>query len=108
MTTNEGDILEEAIRDIRQALNAGEPTTFLSEDENVKLLNKINKSSPSDLIRLTRESDVTIMKLWKDGTKDKIGVPSDIFFAETIPLLDCEIYVDERDQFGGRGAEITS
>jgi len=27
--------------------------------------------------------------------------------SEAIPLLDCEIYVDERDQFGWHGAEIT-
>lgn len=68
----------------------------LSECENKKIIKKIENSSPSDVIYLTNNEDVQLIDLWEKGDKSNIVIPSDLFFANTIPLMDCKISVDER------------
>ncbi len=75
---------------------------FLHEDVNEALLRKIDASRPSDIIRLSGESDKRLINLWEGGIKEQIKksgvfIPSDLFFAKTVPLMDCTIVVDERD-----------
>lgn len=76
------------------------PIEFLSEEENRKLLAKIYTSHQSDTIRLSGEGDQKLISLWEDGMKQLspiqgVFIPSDLFFAETVPMLDCNIVVDE-------------
>lgn len=66
----------------------------LSDEESAKVWSYIAASHPSDVIKLTGEEDSQLIGLWEKGAKD-VTIPSDIFFAETIPLLDCRIVVDE-------------
>lgn len=77
-------------------------TRLMDREENITILNKINLTSPSDLIRLDTESDRKLCKMWtesamKQSEDGKVYLPSDLFFAETIPLMDCEIEIDERN-----------
>lgn len=65
--------------------------TFLSKDNNNFLLELLKKSSPSDLIELDEEASKRITSIWKNVVNERSSIPSDIFFAETIPLMDCEI-----------------
>lgn len=74
---------------------------FLTEQMNDWILEKLSISNPSDNIKLTRDSDSKLTSLWTNGNKthvvnDKLYIPSDLFFAETIPLMDCKIIIDER------------
>lgn len=76
------------------------PVEFLPEEENKKLLARIYASHPSDTIRLSGEGDQKLISLWEDGMKQLspcqgVFIPSDLFFAETVPMLDCNIVVDE-------------
>lgn len=76
------------------------PIEFLPEEENKKLLARIYASHPSDTIRLNGEGDRKLISLWEDGMKQLspvqgVFIPSDLFFAETVPMLDCNIVVDE-------------
>lgn len=69
--------------------------------ENTALLRQwlsaaINKSHPSDFITLTHKEDVFLQDLWMGGDMHERRTPSDIVFANTIPLKDCIIEVDER------------
>lgn len=75
------------------------PSRILSKDLSDMLWKKISASQPHDVIRITYHDDDELMQLWKSGRdcKNGIAIPSDIFFAETIPLKDCVIEVDERD-----------
>lgn len=54
---------------------------------------KVNNCSPDDVICLSDSDDKYLSTFWKKGTE--FGAPSDLFFADTIPLLDCKITVDE-------------
>ena len=82
------------------------PVKFLDEKRNDELLELIHRTNPSDIVNLTRNSDKAIIDLWTSANKkfrdDYISVPSDLFFAQTIPLMDCEIVVDETDEPGGQ------
>lgn len=78
------------------ALNSFKVNT-LSEMENTDLLNKIEKSYLSDAIYLTNSEDIQLIDLWEKGDKSGITIPSDLFFANTVPLMDCKISVDERE-----------
>lgn len=72
---------------------------FLTEKENEILVERIRRSNPSDNIVLTVEQDEMLIDLWEntaEKTKRGVSIPSDLFFAKTIPLLDCNITVDER------------
>ncbi len=66
-----------------------EKINFLSESENSVLIRQIDKSCPTDIIHITNNEIEYIEKLWND--KQSITVPTDLFFAQTIPLMDLEI-----------------
>ena len=73
---------------------------FLREEKNKEILSRVWSSHPSDSITLTAKQDEMLIDLWECTVeKAPVGVfiPSDLFFAQTIPLLDCNITVDERD-----------
>jgi hypothetical protein len=83
------------------------PVEFLTKKQNEELLKRIGKSHPSDFIKLTRESDSMLMGLWESMGKNKdsgkeLTIPSDLFFAETIPLLDVKVSIDETMCENGR------
>ena len=70
--------------------------SFMGQDENAEIVTKINSSSVSDKIKMTSKEDSFIMDLWEHNLdKSRLVIPSDIFFASTIPLLDCEISVSD-------------
>ena len=76
----------------------------LTESENAELLKRLDAQKPSDAIRLNHAGDMKLIHLWEDNITDAKGdrrktIPSDLFFAETIPLMDCQITVDERKAF---------
>jgi hypothetical protein len=77
--------------------------TYMSDKENKAFLARIGETSPTDVIQLTREADLTLIDLWRKSgghTKGTAGfIPSDLFFAKTVPLMDCRIVVDERAAF---------
>ena len=78
------------------------PVKFLSEKENEALWNDICCSRPDDRICLKRTDDKALCELWMKGVSvPKGGLPSDLFFAGNIPLMDCEIVVDETDEPNG-------
>ena len=79
------------------ALNTTKPH-FLTAEDLADIQNRIAGSHPNDVIHLTHEEDDEIMGLWQHGRDNShgISVPSDIFFADTVPLKDCKIVVDER------------
>lgn len=74
---------------------------ILSPEERDEFVKKIQRSSPSDVINLQREEDKFLMGLWEpEDAKEIIFIPSDLFFAKTIPLQDCRIIVDETEDGG--------
>jgi len=85
-------------------------TRILTEEENASFFRHLGSTSPTDHITLTRDGDLKILSLWsgkkivdiQNGVMG-VGIPSDIFFAGTIPLLDCIITVDEQNYFDGYG-----
>ena len=62
----------------------------------------ICQSRPTDRIYLKSKDDEAVSNFWKQFCSkemlDKGGIPSDLFFSGNVPLLDCEITVDERDK----------
>lgn len=71
---------------------------FLDEEENQILWKCISSTKPSDSIYLKGKDDIELCTLWKKCCSIGQGrIPSDIFFAGNIPLLDCDITVDEQD-----------
>lgn len=83
---------------------------FLQELDNIVLLDKISRSSPSDIIKLTKCGDSKIMSLWTSRMNPHtsglgVEIPSDLFFAKTIPLLDCRIIVDETNEKNGMSVQ---
>ena len=66
----------------------------LSDEESDEVWSHIAASYPSDVIKLTGEQDSQLIKLWEKSTEN-VTIPSDLFFAGTIPLMDCRIVVDE-------------
>lgn len=100
-------------KDMRKAMKVDKNDTglehiaiqFMSEERNKELLAWMSESKPTDIIRLTEEGDKEIMHLWECSRDEKIKeegltIPSDLFFANTIPLMDCEVYIDERKTGG--------
>lgn len=70
---------------------------FLPEEENAKLLQNLSKSKPSDSIKLDFDSVYALTDLWHQSAKDFEGIPSDLFFANTIPLRDCCISIQSKN-----------
>ena len=64
------------------------------------LINRLERSVPSDVIYLTRKTDKMLTDLWSIPQRESRGtnecyIPSDLFHTHTIPLMDCKIIVDE-------------
>ena len=68
----------------------------ISDEETDRVWKRIISSRPSDEIKLTGDEDSRLIKLWEKETEN-VTIPSDLFFANTIPLLDCRITVDETE-----------
>ena len=80
-------------------------------DRDIDMFKELVQSSPSDVIYLNRKSDKMLMDLWsvpkkKSTGKEQVILPSDIFNVGTIPLLDCKIVIDERDEYPENGGII--
>jgi len=79
--------------------------SFLDQDTNNNLIMQASRSKPSDNIYLNEESDKAMTELWSSAsfktTDNNYAIPSDLFFANTIPLLDCLITFDERKSNSG-------
>lgn len=76
------------------------PVGFMNDQENGELWRKVQRSKPSDMVCINGAQDKQIIGLWRDRAKEKgVSIPSDIFFAGTVPLMDCLICVDERDAY---------
>lgn len=73
---------------------------YMPVEYNKKIIKEIECYFPSDVINLTEQEDNMIIDLWEKGSKEKITIPSDLFFAGTIPLTDVKISVDERNSGG--------
>lgn len=63
---------------------------FMDSDSNKKLWDLINKSKPTDIIVSDEETNMKMADIW--CKKEKSGIPSDIFFMNTIPIMD--MYID--------------
>ena len=78
-----------------------ENVTLMDIEEHRKSFVEISKSSnPSDKIYIDVDGRASLLELWQTVNKDKFdgnyfSIPSDLFFAGTIPLMDCIINVDE-------------
>ncbi len=77
---------------------SGNKVRYMTKQECDDLWKDICKSRPSDSIFLKGEDDIKLCSAWRKSVKEEYGgIPSDLFFADGIPLMDCEITVDERD-----------
>ena len=78
----------------------------LREEVRDEVWHDICQSRPTDRIHLKSKDDEAVSNFWKQFCSkemlDKGGIPSDLFFSGNVPLLDCEITVDERDKPFGR------
>lgn len=72
---------------------------YMSLDQARGYWHDINNSQISDVIKLTWQADEKMCDFWRDPSWSKHFVPSDLFFAETIPMMDCEIEVDETSKY---------
>lgn len=77
-----------------------EKISFLSKEENANLLKKINNSHVADIVEFTEVEDREIQNLWNGDFEKDITIPSDLLFAETLPLHDFRISIDERKNGG--------
>lgn len=70
--------------------------SFVDKEIQSYLLKRIQSSSVTDKIKMTSKEDAFIIDLWTHGLdKHNLTIPSDLFFAKTIPLLDCEISISD-------------
>ena len=82
-------------------------TPILSDDKKRVLINSANKSNPSDVIYLTHNEDVELINLWeKTENNGDVFIPSDLFFAGTIPLMDFKVILDETECNGIKDLEL--
>lgn len=81
-------------------------TKLMSEEDKKPYFSIINNSHVKDYIHLTGKEDRFLIDLWEGKqnwninvengeTRGIIHIPSDLFFAKTIPLTDCVIEIDE-------------
>lgn len=83
---------------------------FHDEVYNSKITSKI-PSKPCDIIHLTKEGVDTLTELWVSSRSDCVVgegylVPSDLFFAGTIPLTDCTIRIAGDREIGEKESMI--
>lgn len=111
------DYINEQIK-INDALNRrgdpaelNKPCRIMSKKDASGYWHDINNSHVSDIVRLDYDSDDIMSSFWDKHSGSYRRTPSDLFFAETIPIMDCEIEVDERNHFfeeHNRYGEVTS
>lgn len=83
------------------ALN-GIPADFLCPERRDAIWKDICRTKASDRICLKKDDDIAICDLWQKSCSLPMGsIPSDLFFAGKIPLMDCEIVVDETEDPDG-------
>lgn len=76
------------------------PARIMEQTEVDELWELLKETNPSDVIMLTGAEDKELIHLWEDTRVEDIrsvSIPSDLFFADTIPMMDCRIVVDERN-----------
>lgn len=67
---------------------------ILPYNENLWLINKMDKSVPTDLVHLDFGAGEKIVNIWQEFSIEPMTIPSDIIFSGTIPLMDCEVQDD--------------
>lgn len=77
------------------------PLDIMSERNAKEVWDEIDSHTPSDNIYLTAEDDKEIITLWEHNKTEDITIPSDLFFANTVPLLDMRVTIDESDLENG-------
>lgn len=83
------------------------PVRYLEDKENEELWKAVCQTAPSDHIFLKTKDDEAMCGLWKQGRSIEKGrIPSDLFFAGKVALLDCRIVVDETDLPDGKVCEF--
>lgn len=96
------------LRELRKQLNITDENSavqlldlqFMSCDEAKEISMVLSQSKVTDVIKLTGKQDIELQKIWvsPDEIDDPYRIlPSDIFFAKTIPIMDMIIMVDESD-----------
>ena len=75
------------------------PCDLMSKEIASMYWHDINISNTSDIVRLDWDSDEIISSFWDKYAGSFRRTPSDLFFAETIPIMDLEIEIDERNHF---------
>ena len=85
LVTNDNDNIEDDIIFYNNAY-----MTFMNSEANKNLWDSINKSKPTDIIVSDEETNNKLSDIW--CKKEKSGIPSDIFFMNTIPIMD--MYID--------------
>lgn len=77
------------------------PIEFQPDEVSNEMWQRICQSKLSDHLRFSSKDDTAICNFWKKFCSrdmlEKGSIPSDLFFAGKIPLMDCEIAVDESD-----------
>ncbi len=71
---------------------------YMPKAQTLKIWNELSNSHPSDTISLSWREDEVLQDLWEERLDNTDYIPSDLFFADTLPLMDCEITVDESDK----------
>ena len=90
------------IIEIKEKMNG---VTLLGDEVRDTLMDSLKKSSPSDIINLNVKSRSKLLELWQSHNQEKRTgdgylMLSDVFFAATIPLMDCILSVDESEVGG--------
>ena len=97
----EGTISEAAANDAKKVKTAEDIEIFLDKYYNKDVEELVDaavaeSNQPSDYIFLTEEADTKLKDIWSAGKEIDIDtIPSDIFFAGTIPLMNCEISIKQ-------------
>ena len=70
----------------------------LNEEESKVMMDElVNITNPSDEIVIAIDAARTLRNLWASEDRTEYGCPSDIFYANTIPMQDCIIRLNDSD-----------
>ena len=87
---------ENGVSDIHDE-STGNYVKEMSESFKQQILQLRNRTNISDIIHISQKERVLLQNLWKDNVKNKDEIPSDIIFANTIPLHDFSLkYTDSQ------------
>jgi hypothetical protein len=95
--SNVYNIILEHVKQNSDEISSFIPLDIMSSVENKAFWDDINKSKPSDVLYFNRADDLRIRGFWNPTPTVLDHVPSDIFFANTVPLLDCKITLNSVD-----------